>query len=134
MWPTLTSGIAPNLEIYCCMAAALGCAGHLDKAMSMIVEKMPTTTSSSSDPPLTWLVLLNCCRKWGNVRLGRLAFEHAIRLGPPDKEYVRPRGAYNHMARIYATADMHNDAGNVNESMENGQSSIPMKNNLWSYL
>jgi pentatricopeptide repeat protein len=71
-------GIVPNPEIYSCLAVGLGYAGHLDEAMLMTMEKASSTTASSCSR-LDWLVLLGCCRKWGNLGLGRSAFNLAIR-------------------------------------------------------
>ena len=65
-------GVTPQLEHHTCMVAILGCAGHLGKAMAMI-----KTMISSSDPSV-WLTLLYYCKKWGNVKLGRLACHQTI--------------------------------------------------------
>ena len=71
--------------------------------MSMI-KTMP-----SSENPSVWLSLLGSCRKWGNVKLGRLSFEQAIHL---DSNLA---AAYVLMVNIYVTAGMHEDAKKVED-------------------
>jgi pentatricopeptide repeat protein len=67
-------GIKPNIEHLTCMLVVLGYAGKFDQAMAMI-EAMPYF-----DDPTVWLTLLGACKKWGNVKLGRLAFDQVIQL------------------------------------------------------
>ena len=93
--------IPPNLEHHTCMVAIFGCAGFFDKAMS-VINMMPF-----SDYPAVWLALLSTCGKWGNLKLGRLAFHHVIIL---DKS-CSP--AYVLMANIYAAAGMYEDEEKV---------------------
>ena len=65
-------GIHPTQEHYICMVELLGRAGQLDSVVTMI-EKTPFR------PNLTmWCNVLDACRKWGNVVLGRAVFEHAM--------------------------------------------------------
>jgi pentatricopeptide repeat protein len=102
-------GIVPKLEHHTCMVVIFGCAGRFDKVMSVI------KTMSSSDETSVWLALLGACRKWGNAKLGRLAFDQATHL---DKHVAT---AYVAMADIYAAAGMYGDAAKVEKMrIENG--------------
>ncbi|KAH7294004.1 hypothetical protein KP509_28G052000 [Ceratopteris richardii] len=65
-------GIIPTLEHHTCMAVLYGRAGQLDKSISVIKK-----TQSCHYPPL-WRSFIAACRKWGNMTLGRLAFEHSL--------------------------------------------------------
>ena len=67
-------GITTNLEHFTSMVFSFGHAGHFDKAMSMI------RTMPSSDYPPLWLALLSVCKRWGNVELGRFAFDQLVQL------------------------------------------------------
>jgi pentatricopeptide repeat protein len=67
-------GIVPNLEHYSCMVILFGCAGHFDKALS-VIRTMPSSLYSSM-----WISLLKACIKWGNVDIGTLAFKRVIQL------------------------------------------------------
>jgi pentatricopeptide repeat protein len=67
-------GITPKLEHHACMVVVFGCLGQFDKALS-VIKAMP-----SLDDPSLWLALLNACKKWGNVEVGKLAFDQAIQL------------------------------------------------------
>ena len=90
--------IVPTLEHHSCMIGLYGRAGHFDKVLRMI-RKMPTL-----DYLPMWTALLGACQKWENVELGRLAFEHTVRL---DVKYVT---AYVCMGNIYAAASMQAEA------------------------
>ena len=98
---TESYGITPSLEHHTCMVVAFGCAGQFDKAIALM-EKM-----HSLDYPV-WCALLGACEKWGNVNLGRLAFEKAIKLGNANAA-----GAYTCMANIYAAAGLEEHAKNI---------------------
>ena len=84
-----------------CMVVIYGCAGHFDKALS-VIKTMPP-----SNDPSVWLALLGACKKWGNIKLGRLVFEEVIQLD----NNLAP--AYTIMADIYAAAGMLEDAEKV---------------------
>ena len=94
-------GMIPTLEHYTCLVDLFGRAGHFENAVA-VVEKMPT-----SDYLPVWTSLLGACQKWGNVELGRLAFEHAIRL---DVKHV---ATYVCMRNIYIGADMQDYADKI---------------------
>ncbi|KAI5071803.1 hypothetical protein GOP47_0014054 [Adiantum capillus-veneris] len=95
---TTKYGVEPNLEHYTCMIDLWGRAGHLDKAASLI-QQMP-----SCDTDAIWFSLLGACQKWGDVKVGRWAFERAIQV---DKSVAV---AYIVMANIYAAAGMKEEA------------------------
>ena len=90
--------ISPNLEHLNCMVVVFGCGGQFDKAISMI-KAMPFFEYSAIG-----ISLLGACRKWGNVKLGRLSFDQAIQL---DNNGV---ATYVLMANTYAAAGMQEDA------------------------
>jgi hypothetical protein len=79
----------------------LAFSGLFSKAMSL-VDMMP-----SYDFMEIWLALLDACRKWGNVKHGRLAFERAVQV---DISCAAP---YVLMASIYVAAGMQEDAQKV---------------------
>ena len=71
-------GMIPSVEHYSCMIDLFGRAGHLGKALEMI-KNMPFSAH------LTMLhTLMASCQKWGNVALGRLAFEHILQMHDKD--------------------------------------------------
>ena len=94
-------GIAPNLEHHTCMVVVFGCAGQFEKVMS-VIKMMPT-----QDYPPVWIALLSACRRWGNVKLGRLAFDHLMQLD--DRCAV----AYTLMANIYGASGMEEDVAKI---------------------
>ncbi|KAI5079168.1 hypothetical protein GOP47_0006839 [Adiantum capillus-veneris] len=91
-------GIMPDLEHYTCIADLLGRAGHFDKAMS-VIQRMP-----SSNFVAVWYAVMGACRKWGNVNVGRWAFDHAVQI---DKSNI---AAHISMINLYLAAGMHDDA------------------------
>jgi pentatricopeptide repeat protein len=95
--------IVPELGHYSCMVDLFGRAGHFDKAMKFIKE-MP-----SCDYPPVWGALLGACQKWGNVELGRFAFDQALQLD------INNAAAYACMTNIYAAAGMQEDAREIEE-------------------
>ena len=83
-------GIAPTLKHHTCVIDLLGRVGQLDKALTM-VKNLPLS------PNLTlWQAFIFSCNHWGNVNLGREAFENAVHL---DKKGA---SAYMFMPHIYA--------------------------------
>ena len=104
-------GIIPRLEHHTCMVVVFGYSGEFEKAMS-VIKTMP-----SSNDPSAWLALLVACRKWGNVKLGRLAFDQTIQMEG------NLSSAYAIMANIYAAVGMQEDAENIE--------SIRVNNDVW---
>ena len=88
----LDYGIIPTLEHQTCMVDLFSRAGNIDKAMSMIMT-MPVL-----DYLPMWISLLGACQRGQSVELGRLAFEHAMKL---DDTYA---SAYVSMSNVYASA------------------------------
>ena len=93
--------LMPTVEHYTCVIDLLGRAGSVDRVVSM-VERMPFHPGI-----VVWHAILGACRKWGNVYLGRHAFEHAIHLDEKDA------ASYIAMFNIYADASMHHEAHQI---------------------
>ncbi|KAI5075015.1 hypothetical protein GOP47_0010976 [Adiantum capillus-veneris] len=91
-------GIEPDIEHCTCMIDLFGRAGQLDKAVKWIQE-LPSSKNST-----LWAALLSACRKWGDVNVGKWAFEQAKQI---DKHDAVP---YVLMADIYAAAGKQEDA------------------------
>ncbi|MCO5579650.1 hypothetical protein L7F22_033507 [Adiantum nelumboides] len=87
-------GVAPNKDHCACMIDLFGRGRLFDKAMR-VIRMMP-----SPDYPPVWSALLGACRKWGNLQLGRLAFQRAIQLDQSDG------AAYALMSNIYRGSDI----------------------------
>jgi pentatricopeptide repeat protein len=81
--------LTPTLEHYSCMIDLFGRAGLFDMAKALL-EKV-----SHSDHLPLFMTILGACRAWRNVKLGRWAFEHSIKLN--DK----CASAYITMENIY---------------------------------
>ena len=94
-------GIAPNIEHFTCIVTILAHAGLFNEAIS-VIQVMP-----SLEFPEVWLALLGACRKWGNMNLGRLAFDQVIQLD------TRVASAYILMANIFTAAGMQVDAERI---------------------
>ena len=97
-------GIAPKLEHHSCMVTIFGHAGCFDKALS-VIQAMPSSFGGES---VVWLALLNACRKWGNVKLGRLAFEKILMQGD-----INLAASYVLMASIYRAAGMQDEVKKI---------------------
>ncbi|KAH7422275.1 hypothetical protein KP509_12G001600 [Ceratopteris richardii] len=86
--------ITPEKEHHVCMVDLFARARNFEMAMR-IAEKMPFP-----DYLPAWSALLGACQNWGNVKLGRLAFEHAAQLNGCAS------GPYVLMANTCATLNM----------------------------
>ena len=95
-------GITPSIEHHTCMLMILGSGGHFEKAME-VINVMP-----SCDNLQVWLVLLGACKKWGNVKLGRLTFDQIVQLDNSCST------AYVLISDILAAAGMHEDVEKIN--------------------
>eukprot|EP00250_Pteridium_aquilinum_P020790 c24948_g3_i1 orf=1265-4363(-) len=93
--------ITPTMEHFACMVDLHGRAGQLNEALALI-KRMPFQPSL-----VVWLTLLGACKKWGNVGLGRMAFDHAIRV----KE--RDASVFKLMSQIYIGAQMWEEAKQI---------------------
>ena len=87
-------GFAPTLDHYNCVVDLIARVGHMNNAMA-IIKKM-----SLHPGIMIWHMLLNACRKWGNVALGRYAFDEAVQLDEEDDV------AYLCMFNFYSDVDM----------------------------
>ena len=74
------------------MVDLLGRAGRFDEVI-FVLKGMPVDADI-----LLWHTVLAACRKWGNIELGRLAFQHASRLHETDA------AIYVLMSNVYASA------------------------------
>ena len=68
-----------------------------------------------------WTALLGACQKWGNVYLGRIAFDHAIQL---DRKHV---GTYICMRNIYAAAMMQEEAEKIETMRVNIEATLEVE-------
>ena len=93
--------VSPSIEHHNCMVIFLACAGHFDKAM-LLIKGM-----ASSQYPDLWLALLGACRKWANVKLGKLVFDQILQL---DGNCT---AAYVLMGNIFAASGLREDARKV---------------------
>ena len=98
-------GVLPTLEHNNCIIHLLNCAGELGKAVEMIYQ------FRCSDM-MVWHSMLYACKNWGNVKLGRLAFEQAIQL---DSNNL---ASYVLMVNIYVAAGMKEDAKRIEAMRE----------------
>jgi pentatricopeptide repeat protein len=90
---SLRYGIIPTLEHHTCMVDLFSRAGIVDKAMTIMSEmQFPADLAMCHS-------LLSACGRWGNVNVGRLAFQHAVQLDEQDV------GAYVCLGNMYASCD-----------------------------
>lgn len=86
-------GITPCIEHHNCMVDVLSRAGQLQEAVALL-EKVTTEPDF-----VMWSTMLGACRSWGDVKLGRQAFEFAVRL---NEEHS---AAYTLMSNTYTWED-----------------------------
>ncbi|KAH7289532.1 hypothetical protein KP509_30G007900 [Ceratopteris richardii] len=91
-------GMLPTPEHLTCMVDLFGTAGQFSKAIEMIEQGLIYNYLPA------WYTLLRACRRWGNVLLGRKAFNHLICL---EKNVA---AAYACMSSIYIAAGMMEEA------------------------
>lgn len=122
-------GIEPGMEHYASVASLLGRAGKLYEAKDFI-EKMPIKPAA-----VVWRSLLNACRMFGNVELGRYAAEMAISIDPMDS------GSYTLLSNTFACNSMWADAKQVTKKMdldgvmkEAGRSWIEVNNEVHAFV
>ncbi|KAI5064466.1 hypothetical protein GOP47_0021136 [Adiantum capillus-veneris] len=92
--------IKPDLEHFTSVVDLLGRVGHLDKAAGLI-KKIRSTDSR------VWSALLSACQRWGDVSVGRWAFDHALQIDQNDAS------AYVLMANVYKAAGTQEDVRNI---------------------
>ncbi|KAI5060789.1 hypothetical protein GOP47_0025209 [Adiantum capillus-veneris] len=104
-------GVKPDVYHYTCMVDLFGRAGHLDKA-ACLIEESPFSNHFS-----VLSALLGACRKWGDVCIGRWAFDRVVQVD-------RSNGAaYVLMSDVYAAAGMQEDAEKIG--------AMRMENKAW---
>jgi pentatricopeptide repeat protein len=83
-------GLIQTLDHFTCMIDLLGRAGLIDEVI-MTIEKMPFHPGI-----VAWHSVLGACKKWGNVDLGKHAFEYVLSL---DDQSLAP---YVFLSNIYS--------------------------------
>lgn len=96
-------GISPKIEHYVCMVDLLGRAGQFG-LIGDLLSTMPLQPNLS-----LWLCLLGACRQHGEVVLGKVAFDCAVRLQP------RHAASYVLMSNICAHAGLWEYEKEVNQ-------------------
>ncbi|XP_024535523.1 pentatricopeptide repeat-containing protein At4g02750-like [Selaginella moellendorffii] len=86
-------GLSPGYEHYVCMVDLLGRSNQLEQALALL-RSMPMEPDVAA-----WRTLLAACEKWKNEKVGKIAFESAVRLGDNNA------AAYTMMASIYESED-----------------------------
>ena len=64
-------GISPAVEHFTCMVDLFSRTGHFNEAMKFM-KRMPHPHYFPA-----WVAILNACREWSNIKLGKVAFEKA---------------------------------------------------------
>lgn len=103
-------GLAPCSELYGCVVDMLCRAGELEKAWRLIKEidhKRNEILNVSS-----WGALLSACDSSGNIELGVLAAERALKLDPQNV------GIYILLSNLYAKFGMWDEIRKVRELMK----------------
>ena len=86
--------VGPTVEHHTCMIDLLGRAGQLDVAVAMM-------NMLQFDPDIfMWQTLLSACQRWGNMELGRRAFDNALRLNENNA------ATYVHICNIFVESEM----------------------------
>ena len=73
-WSTLLCFISITIEHCNSIIDLFSRAGRLNEAIAML-EKMPCEPD-----PVTWTIMLGACQNWGNLELGKRAFDGASRM------------------------------------------------------
>ncbi|KAG0465480.1 hypothetical protein HPP92_019644 [Vanilla planifolia] len=93
--------IEPRHQHYACLVDLLGRSGHLEEAF-MLIREMPMA------PKVTvWGALLNACRIYSNVELGKYAAEQVFAIEPTNA------GHYVQLSNIYACFGMWKDVARI---------------------
>ena len=94
-------GLSPTLEHLTGMVGSLCRMGQLDNAIAMMHKTQFYPT------PEMWRIVLCACKNWGNVELGKQAFENALHLNQDDAV------AYVLMSQIYSRAGLDAEANKL---------------------
>ncbi|KAH7289902.1 hypothetical protein KP509_30G023200 [Ceratopteris richardii] len=87
-------GLVPTSQQYGSVVDVLSQGGQFDKAMT-VIRDMPYADCLS-----VWFALLGACQKWGNVKLAKQAFDHALHIDQGSAI------AFVCMSNIYASVAM----------------------------
>ncbi|XP_072958959.1 pentatricopeptide repeat-containing protein At2g37310 [Typha angustifolia] len=122
-------GIPPGIEHYACMVGVLSRNGMLKEAFEL-VNKMPFEPNAK-----VWGALLNGAAVFGDVKLGRFAFDQLVEIEPEST------GNYIVMANLYTKAGKWKEAKRVRDRMSGvgleklpGCSWIEMSNGLHVFV
>nr|XP_010931765.2 pentatricopeptide repeat-containing protein At1g08070, chloroplastic [Elaeis guineensis] len=99
-----TYGLEPTIEHYGCMVDALGRAGLLEEAVSLLQAVPPNA--------VLWGSLLGACWIHGNAEVAEYVIDHLIKLKPEDG------GVYVLLSNIYATRGRWDEARRTRMLME----------------
>lgn len=98
--------IEPRLDHYSCMVDLLGRSGHLKDAL-VLIKSMPMEPNSG-----VWGALLNACKVYRDVELGKEVAERLFALNPSDsRNYIM-------LSNIYSAAGHWSDASKVRALMK----------------
>lgn len=122
-------GISPTVEHYACLVDLLGRAGHIKEALD-VVENMPMGPSGS-----IWGSLLNSCRLYHNIEVGRVVANRLFELEPNNA------GNYVMLSNMYASAGQWENVKKLRESMDKrgirkevGCSWVHIKNRVHTFV
>lgn len=93
--------VTPKIHHYGSIIDLLGRAGDFNR-----IEELLSTMQMQPDLAM-WLGLLGACRVHGNVDLGKLSYDHAVRIQP------KQAAAYVLMSNMYVDAGMQDQASEV---------------------
>ncbi|XP_065866315.1 pentatricopeptide repeat-containing protein At2g03880, mitochondrial-like [Euphorbia lathyris] len=105
-------GINPGPEHYSCVVDLLCKAGELDKAWKLAMEMVSKGHEIESASISMWGALLSACEEHGNIELGKLAAQEALKLEPQNV------GIYVLLSNLYATFGMWDDIACLRETMK----------------
>ncbi|KDP41276.1 hypothetical protein JCGZ_15683 [Jatropha curcas] len=109
--------IGPKSEHYACIVDVVSRAGLLQEAKD-IIQRMPTSSSSSQEA-VAWRALLSACCDQGQAQLAELAAERLMQLELHS-------GAYVLLSNLYAATGKHDHAKRIKKMMRNrGVDKVP---------
>eukprot|EP00257_Ricinus_communis_P023836 XP_015583937.1 pentatricopeptide repeat-containing protein At2g20540 [Ricinus communis] len=109
--------IEPKSEHYGCIIGLLNQAGLLHEAKD-IIERMPTS-SSSSEEAVAWRALLSACCNQGQAQLAEVAAKRLLQLELHS-------GAYALLSNLYAATGKYDDSKRIKKMMRNrGVNKLP---------
>ncbi|KAJ4833682.1 hypothetical protein Tsubulata_021649 [Turnera subulata] len=100
----------PGPEHYSCVIDLLCRAGELDKAWKLVNEMLAEGHECSSIS--MWGTLLSACEEQGNIELGKLAAQMALKLEPHNV------GIYVLLSNLYARFSLWDEIGQLREIMK----------------